>query len=125
MGHWTSQHLTAESQEKTAICKSRTEPSTMTTSSILSKLRVQTSRMSLSPLQRWCGLRSNVAVACCCRDVLECERHADEFGVVPGAAQKLEIDRLCAIIESHRKDDGWNTIRRARCVATAEAGPSA
>ena len=54
--------------------------------------------------------------------VFEGKRHSHQFGIVPGASEQLDVDRLVMIIESNREDHGGHAVGGAGCVAPAEAG---
>ena len=75
----------------------------------------------VSSPQRRHGPRGDVAAAGRVGEPLERVGQADELGVVPRAAQQLEVDRLPVVVDARRNDDGRDAVRRARRVAAAEA----
>src|SRR3954464_13063311 len=66
-----------------------------------------------------------MTVACGFGIVFESEGHSYEFGIVPGAAQQLNVDWLVMIVKSNREDNSGNAIRRAGCIAPPKTGATA
>src|SRR5262245_56710307 len=61
-------------------------------------------------------------MAGCCRVMFEREGHPYKFRVIPGATEKLEIDRIAAVVQSGWKHNCRHAVGRAWRVAAAETG---